>query len=160
MVDQKSLHLYKKKGIRIMNKIYVIFWTQGGNTQAMAEAVAEGIREGGKEAEVIYVGSVSADVLKDQPVFALGCPAMGAEVLEESEMEPFVAEVETFASGKKIGLFGSYGWGDGEWMRDWVDRMNGGGATVVGGEGVICQEAPDDEAVNNCKVLGKQLAAL
>lgn len=109
MVDQKSLHLYKKKGIRIMDKIYVIFWTQGGNTQAMAEAVAEGIREGGKEAEVIYVGSVSADVLKDQPVFALGCPAMGAEVLEESEMEPFVAEVETFASGKKIGLFGSYG---------------------------------------------------
>ena len=160
MVDQKSLHLYKKKGIRIMNKIYVIFWTQGGNTQAMAEAVAEGIREGGKEAEVIYVGSVSADVLKDQSVFALGCPAMGAEVLEESEMEPFVAEVETFASGKKIGLFGSYGWGDGEWMRDWVDRMNGAGATVVGGEGVICQEAPDDEAVNNCKVLGKQLAAL
>lgn len=160
MVDQKSLHLYKKKGIRIMDKIYVIFWTQGGNTQAMAEAVAEGIREGGKEAEVIYVGSVSADVLKDQPVFALGCPAMGAEVLEESEMEPFVAEVETFASGKKIGLFGSYGWGDGEWMRDWVDRMNGAGATVVGGEGVICQEAPDDEAVSNCKVLGKQLAAL
>jgi flavodoxin short chain len=160
MVDQKSLHLYKKKGIRIMDKIYVIFWTQGGNTQAMAEAVAEGIREGGKEAEVIYVGSVSADVLKDQSVFALGCPAMGAEVLEESEMEPFVAEVETFASGKKIGLFGSYGWGDGEWMRDWVDRMNGAGATVVGGEGVICQEAPDDEAVNNCKVLGKQLAAL
>ena len=143
-----------------MNKIYVIFWTQGGNTQAMAEAVAEGIREGGKEAEVIYVGSVSADVLKDQPVFALGCPAMGAEVLEESEMEPFVAEVETFASGKKIGLFGSYGWGDGEWMRDWVDRMNGAGATVVGGEGVICQEAPDDESVNNCKLLGKQLAAL
>jgi len=149
-----------KKGIRIMDKIYVIFWTQGGNTQAMAEAVAEGIREGGKEAEVTYVGSVSADVLKDQPVFALGCPAMGAEVLEESEMEPFVAEVETFAAGKKIGLFGSYGWGDGEWMRDWVDRMNGAGATVVGGEGVICQEAPDDEAVSNCKALGKQLAAL
>lgn len=143
-----------------MEKIYVIFWTQGGNTQAMAEAVAEGIREGGKEAEVTYVGSVSADVLKDQPVFALGCPAMGAEVLEESEMEPFVAEVETFAAGKKIGLFGSYGWGDGEWMRDWVDRMNGAGATVVGGEGVICQEAPDDEAVSNCKALGKQLAAL
>ena len=85
---------------------------------------------------------------------------MGAEVLEESEMEPFVAEVEAFAAGKKIGLFGSYGWGDGEWMRDWVDRMNGAGATVVGGEGVICQEAPDDEAVSNCKALGKQLAAL
>ena len=160
MVDQKSLHLYKKKGIRIMDKIYVIFWTQGGNTQAMAEAVAEGIREGGKEAEVIYVGSVSADVLKDQPVFALGCPAMGAEVLEESEMEPFVAEVETFASGKKIGLFGSYGWGDGEWMRDWVDRMSSAGANVLNGEGVICKEAPDDEAVAACTDLGRQLAAV
>ena len=160
MVGQKSLHLYKKKGIRIMDKIYVIFWTQGGNTQAMAEAVAEGIREGGKEAEVTYVGSVSADVLKDQLVFALGCPAMGAEVLEESEMEPFVAEVETFAAGKKIGLFGSYGWGDGEWMRDWVDRMTSAGATVVNGEGVICQEAPDDDAVAACESLGRQLAGM
>ena len=141
-----------------MDKIYVIFWTQGGNTQAMAEAVAEGIREGGKDAEVTYVGSVSADVLKDQPVFALGCPAMGAEVLEESEMEPFVADVEGFASGKKIGLFGSYGWGDGQWMRDWEARMSGAGATIVGGEGVICQEAPDADAIEQCKALGKALA--
>ena len=139
-----------------MNKIYVIFWTQGGNTQAMAEAVAEGIREGGKEAEVIYVGSVSADVLKDQPVFALGCPAMGAEVLEESEMEPFVAEVETFASGKKIGLFGSYGWGDGEWMRTWEETCIGDGA-VMACDFVICQETPDEEAESECKNLGKAL---
>mgnify|MGYP003007517700 CR=1 FL=1 len=160
MVDQKSLHLYKKKGIRIMDKIYVIFWTQGGNTQAMAEAVAEGIREGGKEAEVTYVGSVSADVLKDQPVFALGCPAMGAEVLEESEMEPFVAEVETFAAGKKIGLFGSYGWGDGEWMREWESRMLDAGANVLNREGLICHETPDDDALEDCRSLGKQLASL
>ena len=85
---------------------------------------------------------------------------MGAEVLEEGEMEPFVTEVEAFASGKKIGLFGSYGWGDGQWMRDWEDRMKAAGATVVGGEGVICQETPDDEALENCKALGKELAAL
>ena len=143
-----------------MSKISVVFWTQGGNTESMANAVVEGIKEAGKEAEAVFVSDMNIDELKGASVFALGCPAMGAEVLEESEMEPFVAEVETFASGKKIGLFGSYGWGDGEWMRDWVDRMNGAGATVVGGEGVICQEAPDDEAVNNCKVLGKQLAAL
>ena len=140
-----------------MDKIYVIFWTQGGNTQAMAEAVAEGIREGGKEAEVTYVGSVSADVLKDQPVFALGCPAMGAEVLEESEMEPFVAEVETFAAGKKIGLFGSYGWGDGEWMRDWEARIQSAGATVVNGEGIIVNGEPDDDIIEELKALGKAL---
>ena len=143
-----------------MEKIYVIYWSMSGNTQAMAEAIAKGINDSGKEAVVQYVSEASVSELQDAKVFALGCPAMGAEVLEESEMEPFVAEVEAFAAGKKIGLFGSYGWGDGEWMRDWVDRMNGAGATVVGGEGVICQEAPDDEAVSNCKALGKQLAAL
>ena len=109
-----------------MDKIYVVFWTQGGNTQAMAEAIGEGIREAGKEAEVVFVTGANLDELKAAPKFALGCPAMGAEVLEESEMEPFVCDVEGFASGKKIALFGSYGWGDGEWMRDWTTRMDVG----------------------------------
>jgi flavorubredoxin len=83
---------------------------------------------------------------------------MGSEVLEESEMEPFVSQVEGFAKGKKIALFGSFGWGDGQWMRDWVDRMNAAGAMVLGGEGVICQEAPDDDALAQCVALGRQLA--
>mgnify|MGYP000069125126 CR=1 FL=1 len=121
-----------------MEKIYVVFWTQGGNTQAMAEAVAEGIREGGKEAEVTYVGAVQPDDLKSQDVFALGCPAMGAEVLEEGEMEPFV---ETML------------------MRDWEERMKQAGATVVGGEGVICHETPDEDGLADCRALGKQLAS-
>lgn len=85
---------------------------------------------------------------------------MGAEVLEEGEMEPFVCEVEGFASGKKIALFGSYGWGDGQWMRDWEDRMKAAGATIVGGEGVIAHEAPDDDVLESCKALGKELAAI
>ena len=122
-----------------MDKIYVVFWKQGGNTQAMAEAIGEGIREAGKEAEVVFVTGANLDELKAAPKFALGCPAMGAEVLEESEMEPFVCDVEGFASGKKIALFGSYGWGDGEWMRDWTTRMEAAGATVLNGEGLICQ---------------------
>ena len=96
-----------------MSKISVVFWTQGGNTESMANAVVEGIKEAGKEAEAVFVSDMNIDELKGEGVFALGCPAMGAEVLEESEMEPFVADVEGFASGKKIGLFGSYGWGDG-----------------------------------------------
>ena len=140
-----------------MSKINIVFWTQGGNTQMMAEAIADGVREAGKEAEVVFVSSITPDALKDEPVFALGCPAMGAEVLEEGEMEPFVTEVEAFASGKKIGLFGSYGWGDGQWMRDWEERMKAAGAEIVGGEGVICMEAPDDEAIAACEKLGSQL---
>ena len=138
----------------------VVYWSQTGNTEAMAQAVAQGIEEAGKKAKLAEVSAVSAADLKDAKAFALGCPAMGAEVIEEDEMEPFVAEVEGFASGKTIGLFGSYGWGDGQWMRDWVDRMTAAGATVVNGEGVICQEAPDDAALDACKDLGKQLAAL
>jgi flavodoxin short chain len=143
-----------------MDKIQVVYWSQGGNTQAMAEAVAKGITEAGKEAEVTFVSEASLDALKEAKAFALGCPAMGSEVLEEGEMEPFVCDVESFASGKTIALFGSYGWGDGQWMRDWVDRMNGAGATVLNGEGVICQEAPDDAALAECASLGKQLAGL
>ena len=141
-----------------MDKIYVVFWTQGGNTQAMAEAIGEGIREAGKEAEVVFVTGANLDELKAAPKFALGCPAMGAEVLEESEMEPFVCDVEGFASGKKIALFGSYGWGDGEWMREWAERVKKDGAVLVNDEGLIVNEAPDDAALADCKALGAKLA--
>ncbi|MBQ9156533.1 MAG: flavodoxin [Eubacterium sp.] len=143
-----------------MDKVYVVYWSGTGNTAAMAEAVGEGVKEAGKEAVVVEVGSASLDDLKDAKGFALGCSAMGAEVLEEEEMEPFVADVEGFASGKQIALFGSYGWGDGQWMRDWEERMTNAGASIIGGEGVICNEAPDDDAVEACKELGRQLAAL
>lgn len=140
-----------------MSKVNVIYWSQTGNTAAMAEAVANGINAAGGEAVILDVSSASVDDLKDAVAFAMGCPAMGAEVLEEGEMDPFVSEVEAIAAGKHIGLFGSYGWGDGEWMRDWEERMKNAGADVVGGEGIICQEAPDDDAVAACQALGKAL---
>ena len=143
-----------------MSKVNVVFWSQSGNTEAMANAVGAGVTEAGGEANVVYVGDASIDELKSAKAFALGCPAMGAEVLEEGEMEPFVADLDGFVSGKTIGLFGSYGWGDGQWMRDWVDRMTAAGATVVNGEGVICQDAPDGAAEAECKELGKALAAI
>ena len=138
--------------------IKVVFWSQTGNTEAMADAVVEGIKAAGAEAELLEVGSASVDALKEEKAFALGCPAMGSEVLEECEMEPFVAELEAHVSGKVIGLFGSYDWGDGTWMTDWVERMKAAGATVVGGEGVICNLEPDAEGIEKCKELGKQLA--
>lgn len=142
-----------------MEKIYVIYWSMSGNTQAMAEAIAKGINDSGKEAVVQYVSEASVSELQDAKVFALGCPAMGAEVLEEGEMEPFVSEVEGIAAGKKIALFGSYGWGDGQWMRDWEERMSGCGAAIINGAGLICHETPDDAMIYECENIGKQIAA-
>ena len=143
-----------------MDKVYVIYWTQSGNTGAMASAIGEGVKEAGKE--LILLSPIEADVndLKLLPAFAMGCPAMGDEVLEETEMEPFVEQVEAIASGKQVALFGSYGWGDGQWMRDWESRMVNAGATIIGGEGVIAQDAPDEIATEACKELGRKLAGM
>ena len=142
-----------------MSEVIVAFWTGTGNTAEMAEYVAEGIKEGGAEAKVVSVDDISAADLKDAKAFALGCPSMGVEVLDEAEMEPFVAEVEGFASGKTIALFGSYGWGDGEWMRNWVEQMTGAGAEMIEAEGIIANEAPDADAQAACEAAGKALAA-
>ena len=143
-----------------METVKIVFWSQGGNTAAMAAAVAEGVQDAGSKAEIINVSDASAADLQSMKGFALGCPAMGAEVLEEMEMEPFMCELEGSLAGKSVGLFGSYGWGDGQWMRDWEERCKAAGAAVVGGEGVICQETPDDGAIASCRALGKALAAL
>ena len=138
--------------------VSVVYWSGTGNTQAMAEAVAEGIREGGAESVLMEVGNADAAALAEEKAFALGCPSMGAEQLEESEMEPFVEALEPLVSGKTILLFGSYGWGDGEWMRDWADRMKNAGAVLIREEGIITNEAPDDEALEECRAAGKELA--
>ncbi|MDD3222433.1 MAG: flavodoxin [Clostridia bacterium] len=141
-----------------MSEIIVAYWSGTGNTEAMAGYVGQGIKEAGKEAKVVAVGDITPDMLKDCPAFALGCPSMGAEQLEETEMEPFVEAVKAFAGGKTIGLFGSYGWGDGEWMRLWVEDMENAGAKVIGGEETICNEAPNEAAQEACIDLGKDLA--
>ena len=143
-----------------MDKVTIVFWSQSGNTESMANAVAEGVTAAGKEAVVVDVASASLDDLKAAKGFAMGCPAMGAEVLEEGEMEPFVCDVEGFAAGKTIALFGSYGWGDGQWMRDWVDRMSAAGANILGNEGIMAHETPDEAVLDECKAVGKQLASL
>lgn len=132
-------------------KTAVIYWSGTGNTEAMAKAVAEGA---GVTATAVsdFGGDVS-----EYDALALGCPAMGAEVLEESEFEPFFSSIEDKIGGKKIALFGSYDWGDGEWMRTWADRVKASGAEIVGGEGLIVNNAPDDNALAECKKLGEQL---
>ena len=140
-----------------MNKIAVVYWSGTGNTEAMASAVAEGAREKGAEATLITAAGFSADQVGDYDAIAFGCPSMGAEQLEETEFEPMSASCEGALQGKTIALFGSYGRGDGEWMRDWEERCSQDGASLAS-DSVICNEAPDDEALSACRALGAALA--
>ncbi|MBR1393846.1 MAG: flavodoxin [Ruminococcus sp.] len=140
-----------------MSKIAVVYWSGTGNTEAMANAVAEGVKEKGAEAELITAADFSADAVAGYDAFAFGCPAMGAEVLEESEFQPMWDSVKGALSGKKTALFGSYGWGDGEWIRNWQDDAKAAGADIVT-DFVMANDAPDDDAVAACKALGAALA--
>lgn len=141
-----------------MDKAIIVYWSSTGNTEAMANAIAEGVKAAGGTPELVFVDSVNVDELLAQPAFAIGCPAMGAEELDES-VDSFVTEIEGKVSGKSILLFGSYDWGDGEWMRLWVERMQNAGANIIGGEGIIANLEPDEDAKAALEAAGKQLAA-
>ena len=141
-----------------MSKMAVIYWSMSGNTEAMASAIAEGARSAGAKVDLMQVSEVSVDQALSYPLLALGCPAMGAEVLEESEFEPFFAQLEGRLSGKKVALFGSYGWGDGQWMRDWQARTEVANANLYG-EGLMVNETPDDAALEQCRTFGAGFAA-
>ena len=123
----------------------------------MANAVAEGAKAQGAEATLFSAGEFDAALMDNFDAVAFGCPAMGAEVLEEGEFEPMFSACEAKLAGKKIALFGSYGWGDGEWMRNWEETCAADGAALAC-ESVICQETPDDDALTACKALGAALA--
>lgn len=137
-------------------KVKIVYWSGTGNTEAMAQAVYAGAISGGEEADLIPVSIADKSVL-DADVIIFGCPAMGAEQLEEGEFEPFFEGVEGKLSGKKIGLFGSYDWGDGEWMRTWQARAEEDGAVMIQ-DGVIANNAPDEMALIECKALGEAAA--
>ena len=142
-----------------MKRMNIIYWSQTGNTAAMAQAIAEGARGAGAQVRLLEVGAASPADALDCDLLALGCPAMGAEVLEEGEFEPFFASVEDRLSGKRVALFGSYGWGDGQWMRDWYERAEGDGLDLYGGEGLTVNETPDEAALEQCRAFGAGLAA-
>ena len=139
-----------------MSKIAVVYWSGTGNTEAMANAIADGARNAGATVEMFTADGFSASMMDNFDAIAFGCPSMGAEQLEESEFEPMFTDCESKLSGKKIALFGSYGWGDGEWMRNWEDSCRDAGAELAC-DSVICQDAPDDEAEANCRSLGAAL---
>ncbi len=140
-----------------MSKGAIVYWSGTGNTQIMADAVAEGAKAAGAEVSVFGPAEFGSGKVAEFDSIAFGCPAMGAEVLEETEYEPMFTDVETAISGKRVGLFGSYGWGDGQWMRDWEERCNAVGARLVA-DGVMANYAPTGEVLEECKALGRALA--
>ena len=140
-----------------MSKKAIIYWSGTGNTKAMAEAVAQGSNTA---ADLKEVSDITADEAASYDVLALGCPACGSEELEDSEFEPFFTDLEGKLSGKKVGLFGSHDWGDGEWMRTWEERVQNAGAELINKEGIIAETEPDTDTLAKCKDLGTQLAAL
>lgn len=142
-----------------MKTISIIYWSGTGNTEQMAAAIAEGAKKENVEVELLHVGQASLEQVKNANVLALGCPSMGAEVLEEYEMEPFIESISNDISGKPLALFGSYDWGDGQWMREWVERMEGYGANVIN-EGLIVHLTPEEDGLEKCKELGRQLAEI
>lgn len=140
-----------------MSKVAVVYWSGSGNTEMMAGAVADGAKKKGADADLIYCTDFSADKVSAYDAIAFGCPAMGAEVLEESEFQPMFDEVAPALKNKKIALFGSYGWGSGEWMESWEQSCKDAGA-VLAAESVMCNNTPDDEGLLNCETLGEALA--
>ena len=139
-----------------MAEVKIIYWSGTGNTQEMAMAIADGAKENGAEVTVWNVDEADIEELKKAKALALGCPSMGAEQLEEASMEPFMCDLDSQINGKTIALFGSYGWGDGQWMRNWEETCISDGA-VLACDSVICNDAPDDEATASCKALGAAL---
>ena len=137
-------------------KTAVVFWSGTGNTEAMAQSVANGVKAAGAEVDVLTCDQFNETMIDDYDSIAFGCPSMGTEELEEGEFEPMFSAVKNRLNGKKIVLFGSYGWGDGEWMRNWEDDCKKCGA-VLAAESVICNDAPDDDVIAQCETLGAAL---
>ncbi|WP_371297316.1 flavodoxin [Ruminococcus sp.] len=140
-----------------MSKTAVVFWSGTGNTEEMANAVLEGMKENGADASIYSADAFQAGDVEGYDAIAFGCPAMGAEVLEEDEFQPLFDECKLALAGKKVALFGSYGWGDGEWMRNWEDDCKEAGIELIC-DSVVCNDAPDEDAITACKELGAALA--
>ncbi len=139
-----------------MSKIAVVYWSGTGNTESMAQSVAEGAKNAGAEVSLLTASEFDGGMMDAFDAVAFGCPAMGAEVLEEEEFAPMFDSCKSKLNGKRTALFGSYGWGDGEWMREWEDDCRAQGAVLVC-DPVICNDAPDSDAESACIALGAAL---
>lgn len=141
-----------------MARVGIIYWSGTGNTEKMAELIAKGAKDAGAEVVCKKVADAAQDELKEYDVVLFGSPSMGAEVVEEHEMDPFVAAATPGLKDRKVALFGSYGWGDGEWMRTWSASMRGAGVVLLD-DGLIVHETPDGESAEQCEAYGKKAAS-
>lgn len=139
-----------------MEKLLIVYWTGTGNTEIMAEKIKEGAIEAGASVDVKRVDEVDEIIVDDYNYIALGCPSMGNEELEEEEFLPFFESVKSKLIGKKLLYFGSYGWGDGEWMENWVHESLDFGLDVYLNKGIISYDMPDDEVEEECILSGKE----
>lgn len=141
-----------------MSKVSLVYWSGTGNTKAMADYIVEGAKSAGADIAVFEASEANVDTVLESDVILMGCPSMGDEVLEESTMEPFMCEIEGKLAGKKVALFGSYGWGDGQWMRDWEERVQSAKATLMADSIIVNGEPADDSAISDLKSLGSTAA--
>src|SRR5699024_2223762 len=153
-INIKYLKLKKRR----ISMVTIIYWSGTGNTLNMAEAIKDGVEENNDEARLIEVTSATIEDVKDSNKIAFGCPAMGSEELEEEDFRPFMDEANKEIAGKKVALFGSYEWADGEWMDTWIEEIEDTGAELI--EGLIAYDNPDDEDIEKCKNLGRKLAEI
>ena len=139
----------------------IIYWTGTGNTEKMAKLIGEGIKEKGVDVEILNVSmdTINSDTIKDGSCIALGCPSMGNEELEIGEFVPMLDSIREELKDKKIALFGSYGWGDGEWMRSWEEEMKSEGNEIIL-EPLIVNYEPEGENVENCIEYGRKIAEI
>ena len=140
-----------------MKKAAVVYWSGTGNTEAMAKAIAEGAKDNGAEVDIFTASEFNGDKMDEYEAIAFGCPAMGAEKLEESEFQPMFDTCKSKLSGKNIALFGSYDWGDGEWLRLWEADCRDSGAVILC-DSLAVNNTPDDDGIEQCKVVGRAIS--
>lgn len=141
-----------------MADVLIVYWSGTGNTEIMAEYIKAGVEAAGLSADLRSVDDVEANEVQDFEKIVFGCPSMGLEILEEDEFEPFFGEIENSLKGKKVALFGSYGWGEGEWMELWEARTTKTGA-VLFESGLTINSTPSGEEEERCKAFGQRFAS-
>ncbi len=139
-----------------MSKVAVIYWTSTGNTEIMANKIFEGVKESGNDVGIFTCGTFNTAIVKDYDAVVLGCPACGSEELDESEFMPMFDSIKEDLIGKKIYLFGSYGWGGGEYMKTFKEECESGGITIVG-EPILSENTPDSAVEESCINFGKSI---
>ncbi len=140
-----------------MSNTVIAYWSGTGNTRSMADAIAKGLRDAGANVEKFSITEITAEAVAAFDNILLGCPSMSGELLEEWEFEPFFLTLRPMLTGKKVGLFGSFGWGDGDWMRDWQDHILFAGARLFE-DGLVLNEKPDDKGIKICEDFGRRFA--